>query len=154
MNWVARGYTVNNPESGSFNCQVARYYLRIDGYNGATSAYTVTITGGGVAKEPGREKDAAVPLVVALEQNTPNPFNPMTRIRYAVPREGERVRLTVYDVSGREIAQLVDETSKAGYHEAIWDGRNASGAEVSSGAYFYRLDAGATTLTRKMLLVK
>jgi subtilisin family serine protease len=154
VNWVARGYTVNNPESGSYNCQVARYYLRIDGYQGATSPYTVTITGGGVAAKPGREKDAAAPLVVALEQNAPNPFNPMTRIRYAVPREGEPVRLTVYDVSGREIIQLVNGPGKVGHHEAVWDGRNASGAEVSSGTYFYRLDAGATTLTRKMLLVK
>jgi flagellar hook assembly protein FlgD len=107
-----------------------------------------------VAAKPGREKDAAAPLVVALEQNAPNPFNPMTRIRYAVPREGEPVRLTVYDVSGREIIQLVNGPGKVGHHEAVWDGRNASGAEVSSGTYFYRLDAGATTLTRKMLLVK
>ena len=90
----------------------------------------------------------------ALHPNEPNPFNPLTRIRYAVPRDGENVRLTVYDVSGREIARLVDRAGKAGHHEAIWDGRNASGTEVSSGAYFYRLESGATTLTRKMLLLK
>ncbi|MEM7246228.1 MAG: S8 family serine peptidase [Acidobacteriota bacterium] len=49
VNWVARGYTTSNPESGSWNCSVGRYFLRVDGYNGATSAYTVTVTGAGLA---------------------------------------------------------------------------------------------------------
>jgi len=101
----------------------------------------------------------AIPDAFALDQNYPNPFNPSTMIRYALPKES-RVTLSVYDILGREVATLVDEVRPAGYHEALWSGRNDAGGQIASGLYFYRLEAKAAdgsdgfATVKKMLLVK
>ena len=89
-----------------------------------------------------------VPKQFALFQNYPNPFNPSTVIKYALPTEAN-VRLEVYDVSGRRVPLLVDETQQAGYHEIRFDGSG-----FASGVYFYRLQAGAFASTRKLVLLK
>jgi len=94
-----------------------------------------------------------LPQVVALETNYPNPFNPQTTIRFAVPRTGD-VRLDVFDLRGRLVTTLVDEQMQAGRHEAVWTGKDTSGRQVASGTYVYRLTADGQTLTHKMLLVK
>ncbi len=88
-----------------------------------------------------------------LGQNTPNPFNPTTLIRYQLA-EREHVTLSVYDASGRLVRTLVDEVRPVGKSEAMWDGRNNAGAPVGSGVYFYRLDAGKFSESRKMVLLK
>lgn len=82
--------------------------------------------------EEGREN---IPTDFALEQNFPNPFNPITIIRYAVPGESQ-LTLTVFDVLGRKVALLVDGVQSGGYKQVTWD---ASG--VAGGIYYYRLDA-------------
>jgi flagellar hook assembly protein FlgD len=64
------------------------------------------------------------------------------------------VKLTVYDVAGREVRTLSSGTREAGRYSAQWDGKDASGSKVSAGVYFYRLTAGAETLTRKMTVLK
>jgi hypothetical protein len=94
------------------------------------------------------EVDAGLPKQFALEQNYPNPFNPSTTIRYQLPVASE-VKLEVYDVLGKKIATLVNERQSAGSYQVVW---NASG--LSSGTYFYRLQAGTFTQTKKMILVK
>jgi hypothetical protein len=84
----------------------------------------------------------------------PNPFNPATTIRYGLPR-AERVTLQVYNLLGEEVVTLVDDEQKAaGYHAAIWDGRNKNGRVVASGVYVYRIRAGDFSMTKKMALVK
>jgi len=88
------------------------------------------------------------PKTFLLEQNYPNPFNPSTTIRYQLPVASE-VKLEVYDVLGKKIATLVNERQSAGSYQVVW---NASG--LSSGTYFYRLQAGTFTQTKKMILVK
>jgi hypothetical protein len=88
------------------------------------------------------------PKTFLLEQNYPNPFNPSTTIRYQLPVASE-VKLEVYDVLGKKIATLVNERQSAGAYQVVW---NASG--LSSGTYFYRLQAGTFTQTKKMILVK
>jgi hypothetical protein len=88
-----------------------------------------------------------------LHQNIPNPFNPRTIIRYAVPRQG-RVRLEVFDVTGRRIEVLVDKIQEAGSYAVDWNGREATGALAASGVYIYRLTAGKTALSRKMILLR
>jgi hypothetical protein len=88
------------------------------------------------------------PKTFLLEQNYPNPFNPSTTIRYQLPVASE-VKLEVYDVLGKKIATLVSERQSAGSYQVVW---NASG--LSSGTYFYRLQAGTFTQTKKMILVK
>jgi hypothetical protein len=90
-----------------------------------------------------------------LEQNVPNPFNPSTRIVYVVPTGGEvRVTLDVFDVNGRRIRRLASERPSTGRVAIEWDGRDDAGRAMASGVYFYRLVAGATTITRRMTLLK
>jgi hypothetical protein len=88
-----------------------------------------------------------------LLPNQPNPFNPSTTIRFVIP-ERARVRLAVYDVAGRHVATLVDDTRDAGVHSVEWSGVNAGGSRVASGVYVTRLEAGKQTATRKIVLLK
>ena len=94
-----------------------------------------------------------VPGDFVLHQNYPNPFNPDTRIAFDLPQAG-RVELVVYNVLGRRITTLASGTFTAGTHEVMWDGRDESGASVSSGVYFYRLETPPGTISRKMVLLK
>lgn len=96
------------------------------------------------------QEPRAVPKVFALEQNYPNPFNPTTTIRYQLPQAAE-VSLKVFDVLGREIATLVNARQAAGQYSVQFSAGNAA---LSSGVYFYRLQAGSFVETKKMLLVK
>jgi hypothetical protein len=89
-----------------------------------------------------------VPKTTALYQNAPNPFNPQTRIPYAL-REAGHVRLEVYNVRGQRVATLVDGFEAAGHKTVDW---NATG--VASGVYFYKLQVGGVTQTRKLILMK
>ena len=91
---------------------------------------------------------AEVPTGFMLAQNYPNPFNPTTAIHFDLP-EAAQVLLVVYDVTGREVARLVEQPLSAGPHAVTWE---ASG--LPSGVYLYRLTAGAFTKTRAMTLLK
>jgi hypothetical protein len=90
---------------------------------------------------------------LALPQNQPNPFRAGTVIRYSLPAPS-RVVLRVFNVEGRVVRTLVDATIPAGAHAVTWDGRDAQGRPLSSGAYFYRLEAADRMLTRKTILVR
>jgi hypothetical protein len=94
-----------------------------------------------------------VPETYDLGQNYPNPFNPSTTISYALPEQGH-VSLIVYDALGREVTRLVDNVESEGYHSIQWSGVNSAGSQVSTGVYFYRLQAGDFNQIRKMVLVK
>ena len=93
-------------------------------------------------------KDGEVPTEVTLGQNHPNPFNPETTIRYALP-QGSKVRLAVYDLLGQEVAVLVDASRPAGQHTVRFDGD-----DLPSGSYVYRLQVGEEVVARTMTLVK
>jgi hypothetical protein len=99
------------------------------------------------------EEQANLPRDFALDQNYPNPFNPSTTIRFGVP-ERTHVRLTVYDVAGRQVRELTSREMEAGWHELRWNGRNGAGQQVSSGLYLYRIEAGSYRETRQMLFMK
>jgi hypothetical protein len=90
---------------------------------------------------------------IALLQNSPNPFNPRTTIGYSIP-EACRVRLEIFDAAGRRVRLLVDEIRQKGGHSVDWDGTASAGTPAASGVYFYRLTAGKSTLTRKMVLLR
>ncbi|MBD3258614.1 T9SS type A sorting domain-containing protein, partial [candidate division GN15 bacterium] len=94
-----------------------------------------------------------LPSEFALEQNYPNPFNPETRIDFSLPQAAD-VRLTVYNVLGRRVADLVAGPLPAGRHSVVWEGTDEYGQAVASGVYLYRLEAGVSIQTRKMLLLK
>ncbi len=89
-----------------------------------------------------------VPASVALEQNFPNPFNPSTEIHFSLP-DASHVKLSVFDLLGREVALLVDGERSAGYYSVQFDGKS-----LPSGIYFYRLQAGTYTEIKKMQLIK
>jgi hypothetical protein len=96
---------------------------------------------------------AVLPTALALDQNHPNPFNPQTSIRYALPQAGP-VRLQVFDLQGRLVRTLVRGEQAAGVHTVVWKGRDDAGSEVASGIYFYRLSTDAGDDVRKMTLLK
>jgi hypothetical protein len=96
---------------------------------------------------------AVLPEAVTLDQNFPNPFNPTTTIRFALT-EPSRVRLEIRNVRGQMVRLLTDELFNAGPHTVMWDGRDASGRQVASGIYFYRLQAGRTVRSKKMTLIR
>lgn len=88
------------------------------------------------------------PVEFRLDQNYPNPFNPSTIISFQIPT-AERVVLKVYNILGQEVATLMDDRKEAGAYEVTWNPRDAS-----SGMYFYRLNAGERSQTRKLMIVK
>ena len=92
-------------------------------------------------------------ILAALYQNHPNPFNPVTTIRFELP-ERARAIVTIYDVAGREISVIADRIMNAGMNTITWDGHDTTGNSVESGVYFYRLRVGKETLTRKMILLR
>jgi hypothetical protein len=94
-----------------------------------------------------------VPKTFALEQNFPNPFNPTTMIRFALPNDS-KVSLKVFDILGREVRTLLNGDVAAGINTVQWNGRNNAGQMVSTGVYIYRIEAGSNISTKKMMLMK
>jgi len=94
-----------------------------------------------------------VPEFFTLHQNYPNPFNPITTLKYNLP-EQTQVTLTVYDMLGRQVTQLVNTTQEAGYRSVQWNATNFFGKPVSAGVYLYQIRAGEFVQTRKMVLLK
>lgn len=97
--------------------------------------------------------DSDVPEHFALHDAVPNPFNPQTTLSFSLPVTSH-VTLAIYDVSGRLVTTLVDESRGAGRYEITWDGRDAAQRQVSSGVYFYRIDADGFVETKRMVLLK
>ena len=83
----------------------------------------------------------------------PNPFNPIATISFDLP-VAQQTRLTIYAVDGRRIATLVDQILAAGRHEVVWNGTGQDGSQVSSGVYFYHLEAGEYAETKSMVFLK
>jgi spore coat protein A len=98
-------------------------------------------------------KTAGPSARMALEQNQPNPFNPMTQIRFSLERS-QHAKLRVFDVAGRLVRTLADREFAAGQHVMLWDGKDDAGLQVSSGVYFYRLLGGERVLTRRMVVLR
>jgi len=119
--------------------------------------YTYVLADVNYANEETKYTDKAVTITVpeqdiptefALDDNMPNPFNPQTAISYQLSTDSQ-VELTIYDMNGRKVADLINEHRSAGYHSVTWD---ASG--FTSGIYFYRLTAGDFVDTKKMIFMK
>ena len=93
------------------------------------------------------------PAHAKLHQNFPNPFNPNTSIVFEIdsPRV---VSLSIYTLAGSKVVTLVDAETAAGQHQVSWDGKDHTGREMSSGNYFYQLNDGETSITKKLLLLK
>ena len=93
------------------------------------------------------------PLEYALHANYPNPFNPSTTISYSL-KDNQHTKLVIFNAIGQKIRTLVNEPQTAGFHMVQWDGRNSLGEQVSSGVYFYCIEAGEFKKTRRMMLIE
>jgi hypothetical protein len=91
---------------------------------------------------------------LSLEQNTPNPFNPVTTIAFTVPDDASEIDLSIYNVAGARVATLVSGEATPGRQSVVWNGRDDAGERVASGIYFMRLSSDADTRTRKIVLLK
>jgi hypothetical protein len=112
---------------------------------------------GPVGAEESLENQERFPKTFSLSQNFPNPFNPATTISIDVPDNGTArcpIRLTIFDVRGRKVRILLEGELPAGRHRVVWNGRDSAGGRVASGVYLYRLDAGTSRFTRKMLMLE
>ncbi len=129
---VEYSYTDKNLASGKYS-----YRLKQVDYNGNFEYFNLS-----------NEVSVGVPDKFNLSQNYPNPFNPSTTISFDIPVDS-KVMISLFDMSGREVANIVNEFKTAGYYTV-----NFNGSSLASGAYFYRIDAGNFVDTKKMLLVK
>jgi hypothetical protein len=98
-------------------------------------------------------KVPVVPEAYVLSQNYPNPFNPVTNISYGLPKESF-VTITVYNIMGQKVTELVNDVRHAGYHTVVWNSANLAGEPVSSGVYVYMITAGDYHAVKKMILMK
>jgi len=95
----------------------------------------------------------ATPISFSIGQNFPNPFNPITTIRYDVP-EQSHVLMEIYNVLGQRVAVVVNGIHDPGFHAVRWNGTNMYGNSLSSGMYFYHIQAGDFRSIKKLILVK
>ena len=128
------GYLLGGGDDG-----IAAWSL-VGGYNGYLAKGIMTTTG--------IQNNNQIPSGFSLSQNYPNPFNPVTNIKFALPVSGN-VTLRIFDVTGKEVAQLINQNMEAGSHEINF---NASG--FASGVYFYKMETNGFSDIKKMMLVK
>ncbi len=121
---------------------------------GKDTTLTATITNAdGQSWTKGIKISIGAPKDYKLYNNFPNPFNPSTKIAFELPK-ASHVKLAVYDVVGRKVAQVADGDYPAGYTELTWNGMNRNGEQVASGVYFYRISADKWSKVMKMLSLK
>jgi len=94
-----------------------------------------------------------LPATYNIHQNYPNPFNPVTTLRYDLPEQAN-VNIIIYDMLGRQVRTLLNQTQDAGYRSVIWNATNDYGNPVSAGVYLYKIQAGEFVQTKKMVLLK
>jgi len=155
-------YLLNNPSNGIVTVSVegSFVYSPTTDYSGSDSftfivcdyslCDTATIL---ITIHPLSIDEASLPTEYAIHQNYPNPFNPVTTLRYDLP-ENALVNITIYDMLGREVKTLINQTQDAGYKSIIWDATNDYGKPVSAGIYLYQIQAGEYISTKKMVLLK
>jgi hypothetical protein len=97
--------------------------------------------------------DVLLPGSLNLYQNYPNPFNPSTTIEFDLPHDAI-VRLKVFNLLGGEVVTLAESNELAGTHKVVWNGRDRNGNPVSSGVYFYSLETGQRSITRKLIILR
>ncbi len=106
-----------------------------------------------VASLNSTDTEGLVPDQFGLSQNFPNPFNPTTTIEFSVPSRMD-VSVEIYNILGERVRTVFDGAAEAGTNQVVWDGTNASGEQVATGIYFYRMKADSFEKTRKMILMK
>jgi hypothetical protein len=99
------------------------------------------------------QNESIKPIVFQLKQNYPNPFNSNTRIDFTLKKE-DFISLIIYDMTGREIIDLVEEKREPGFHSVVWDGKNANGVSVTTGVYLCKIKVENHVQSKKIVLIK
>jgi hypothetical protein len=156
LNWTEEGGLGNVIDHTDDMTPVGGYYsVTSFGQDGLGELYILDMDRGRVYRIV--SPISHVPEVLegpALAQNIPNPFNPRTQIAFNLKTGGTHVSLAVFDVAGRLVRRLVDESLPAGDHLASWDGLNETGGQAESGIYLYRLEVDGKSVSRKMILLE
>lgn len=139
---------VHSPHTNPRDLAWNGYYLYVLAWENAT-IYLMDVGGPSASVDD----PVSLPSAYGLLGNCPNPFNAQTLISYRLP-QASHVQLDIYDEQGRFVRTLINGQIETGRHSLIWDGRNSRGEPVASGLYFYHLQAGSTTNTRRMILLK
>ena len=133
-------------DAGNYNGEI--FIISNDPDNGyVTIPLSVTVNG------MSSENDALLPEEFALHKNYPNPFNPVTTLRYDLP-QNSMVNIKVFDMLGREVKTLVNQVQDAGFKSIIWNATNNIGQPVGAGIYLYQIQAGDYIQNKKMVLLK
>jgi hypothetical protein len=149
MSWVQQSFDITS-YTGAGSQVLIRFRLQSDAGLSGTGWFVddIKITNYCGVPVGIRENNSHFPKSFGLEQNYPNPFNPMTSIKYQLPVQ-QFVKITVFDILGKEVTTLVNEQKNAGYYEVKFDASN-----LASGLYFYKIEAGTFIETKKMMLIK
>ncbi len=148
---VVSNYLVDSyytDEDLEFNTE---YFYRVSSYSTDWSEYSETISV--VLEDLDISNGDNMPISYKIHQNHPNPFNPVTTIRYDLPEDG-LVNITIYDMMGRQINTLVSIVQQAGFKSIKWDATDSFGKPVSAGVYLYSIEVGEFRQTKKMVLLK
>jgi len=142
-------------DTGAPESTVVWYYVTAAFGNGVWTAesFASNIDYGSRNVSSGIEDTPQVPTDFFVSQNYPNPFNPTTLITFGLPKDGN-IRVEVYNLLGQRVRTLLQGQEKAGYKTVKWDGKDDAGKGVSSGIYFYKVEAGNFHETKKMTLLR
>ena len=127
------------------------YYYRVAANAGIWSNYSDIISV--LLEYAHTENDNGIPKFYRIRNNIPNPFNPITSLRYDLPEDG-LVNITIYDMMGRIVKTLVNSSQTAGFKSIRWNATNDKNEPVSAGLYLYAIQAGEFRQTKKMVLLK
>ncbi len=142
--------TVQNPEWTYDSCGTYIVSLTVTNSSGSsTKEDSITVGSTGIVDY----KVILIPEKPSLSQNYPNPFNPETTVRYLLPHECN-IEVKIYNICGQLVRTLVNKPQKPGYHKVIWDGKDESSKNVSSGIYFYKMQAEGYSAIRRAVLLR
>ncbi|MFA7361469.1 MAG: T9SS type A sorting domain-containing protein [Candidatus Kapaibacterium sp.] len=127
---------------------VYSYVITVPGIYNYECTFHSGMTGSFTAAVTGLQQIGEIPISYSLSQNYPNPFNPVTKINFSLPLNN-LVQIKVYDVTGKEVAELLNNNLNAGEYSVSFDA-----SKLTSGVYFYKLSSGSFTDVKKMLLIK
>lgn len=140
-------YLISTTESSDFTTSTGAYDIN---YNGGTDAIVTSLQFSPVLIP---EFENQAPSNFTLNQNYPNPFNPSTKIKFSLKEQAE-IKLTIVNLNGKFVKELVSGKVSKGSHTATWDGTNSNGKLVSNGIYISRLESEGTSISKKLTLLK